>query len=305
MPTAGQRNIGREDSYIIDRVKNQNGAAEGSILPPRQVGATRVPIVENFRVLTRTGFLGGTEFVLAFSTPPNPSLNISTYNILYRKANSSSFSSCGASTVSPVTVRIPIADPVKIVFICQTILSNGFNSEYDSSPSCTSETFLTQITPGSIAGLDLVYGGAAMTPAGRVPFTAAGAGYLTTDAQLQFDPATKRFGVGAGALVAGITTDKSVAFGVDPTTHAANFSIGDYWLTPVNTSGGAVTATLPAATGLRGKWIVLKKTTGDVNNLIIAAAGADTIDGAATQTITPAYGLLAVVCLSNTTWGII
>jgi hypothetical protein len=304
MPKNGTENqsIGVENSFIIDRVKNGTGSAEGAILPPRQVGSVRVPIVSGFRVLTRNGFLGGTEFALAFSPPPLVQ-NISNFLFWYRAAGASSFSQAGASVSSPVTIRIPISDPVNVVFICQTVLSNGFASLLDQSPSCTSETIETTITPGSIAGLDLVFGGAAMTPAGRVPYVAA-PGILTTDGQFQFDEATKHFGVGAGAVTSGLTTDKSVAFGVK-TVQNADFTLDDEWMVPIDTSGGAVNVTLPPAAGLPGRWYVLKKVTSDANGITITADGSDTVDGLSSQTVTSAYGLLSVVRTSATEWSLI
>ena len=46
-----------------------------------------------------------------------------------------------------------------------------------------------------------------------------------------------------------------------------------------DTSGGAVTATLPAVSGLAGRVYTFKLVTAG-NNLVITAAGTETIDGA-------------------------
>ncbi len=301
---ATDRNYLRQtDAFTIGRVQNLTNSAEGPNLPPRLQGNTRVPVVTEFKVLTRAGFLGGTEFVLYFLQPPG-TLKISTYNILYKAEGASSFSSAGSSATSPVTIRIPIADPVNVVFKCQTNLGNGFISDINISPSCTSRTIRTTITPGDITGLDLIFGGAAMTPPGAVPFVDA-PGILTTDAQLNFDPSTKSFGVGGMALTSKLITDGTIGFGVDPTVHSSDFTVGDYWFTPVDTSGGTVVVTLPPALSLSGRWHVFKKVTGDTNDLTVAGDGSDLIDGAATQTITPAYGLLSVVRLDSTNWAII
>lgn len=53
-----------------------------------------------------------------------------------------------------------------------------------------------------------------------------------------------------------------------------------------NTSGGAITVTLPAAA--RGRRLTLLRTTG-ANNVTVNPAGSDTINGAASATITASY----------------
>jgi hypothetical protein len=59
------------------------------------------------------------------------------------------------------------------------------------------------------------------------------------------------------------------------------------WTNVVDASAAARTVTLPAATAcLVGKTYVVKCKTGSANNVTIAAAGADTIDGSATLVLT-------------------
>jgi hypothetical protein len=50
----------------------------------------------------------------------------------------------------------------------------------------------------------------------------------------------------------------------------------------VNPTGGAFSITLPPAAGLRGQPIVVKNTGTSTNNVTLAAAGGDNIDGSAT-----------------------
>lgn len=73
---------------------------------------------------------------------------------------------------------------------------------------------------------------------------------------------------------------------------------------PCNATSGAITATLPAASTARiGMRHVFKKTDA-TNNVVVTAAGSDTIDGAATKTITTQYGAVSVVCVSATAWSV-
>lgn len=72
----------------------------------------------------------------------------------------------------------------------------------------------------------------------------------------------------------------------------------------VDDSAATRTITLPAASAnIIGRTYHIKKMSAS-NSTIIAAAGSDTIDGAATQTLTLQYQSFTIVCTSATTWGI-
>jgi hypothetical protein len=238
--------VGRldEQDFVVDRVKNNTNSAEGSVLPPRQVGANRVPIVTNLRVLTQSPILGGTSFVIGFNTPTTA--EIREYKLYYAINGSSNYVDAGFTKDSPARFNIIAGTSLRVAFVIQTVLKNGFTSAFSSSPSCTGIT-----APGIIV------------------------------------------------------SNSTASLGVDPTTHTSNFTVGDYWLTPVDTSGGPVNVQLPSAGGIPGRWYIIKKTTGDANALAFVADGSDTIDGAATASITTAYGLVSVVRLTPTAWGII
>lgn len=68
----------------------------------------------------------------------------------------------------------------------------------------------------------------------------------------------------------------------------------------VDATAGAVTLTLPAANTMLGRVVTVKKLDA-VNNVVLDGAGAETIDGAATQTLTTQYGSLRVVS-DGTAW---
>lgn len=84
---------------------------------------------------------------------------------------------------------------------------------------------------------------------------------------------------------------------------------GDYTATAtdgvlaVDTTGGNVTITLPAASGNAGLVLTMKKTVA-ANSLIIDGNGAETIDGAANVTLTAQYDYRTVVC-NGSNWLII
>ncbi len=69
-----------------------------------------------------------------------------------------------------------------------------------------------------------------------------------------------------------------------------------------DTTSGALTATLPTAVGRAGHVFTVKKT--GVNPLIIAAAGAETIDGVNTETISMLYGYRSMIS-DGTRWHVI
>jgi hypothetical protein len=86
------------------------------------------------------------------------------------------------------------------------------------------------------------------------------------------------------------------------TTTLGMTSVFPTLLTLVNPTGGAFTATLPAAAGLRGQTIRIKNTTASTNNVTLAAAGGDTIDGAATVVLSGDHFFFAVTSDGVHTW---
>lgn len=75
----------------------------------------------------------------------------------------------------------------------------------------------------------------------------------------------------------------------------------------VSGQAGAVTVSLPAGTTVqRGQRYVIKDEGGAAaaRNITVAANGADTIDGAATQLINTNFGVLRLVATGNNTWSV-
>lgn len=64
----------------------------------------------------------------------------------------------------------------------------------------------------------------------------------------------------------------------------------------VDTTSGAVTVTLPTASTVRGREFTVVKTNAGANNVTIAAAGSDTINGAATYVFNTQWQSITVQC---------
>ena len=74
------------------------------------------------------------------------------------------------------------------------------------------------------------------------------------------------------------------------TTKTANYTatVNDHTII-CNNSSGSITISLPAASGCSGRTYVIKKISGLLNDVVINPNGAETIDGAATRTLTVQY----------------
>lgn len=73
----------------------------------------------------------------------------------------------------------------------------------------------------------------------------------------------------------------------------------------VNTSGGAVTVNLPAASAALGNDWTIMKTTGDANAVTINRNGADTIQGDTSETLSNQYESLVLSAVSSGVFAIV
>lgn len=67
-------------------------------------------------------------------------------------------------------------------------------------------------------------------------------------------------------------------------------------------TAGAVTITLPAAASSAGHRLIIKKTDASANAVTVDGSGAETIDGAATASLTAQYQSIEIVCDGSTWW---
>ncbi len=299
---ANSRNL--EDQYIIDRIKNQPGSAEGSVLPPRFLAGQRVPVVTNFRIVKTESFSGGTAFTLAFDTPLTLK-NLDKFNIFYSLGNTS-YNFAGSTINSPATFRIVTDQEERVVFQIQTVLLNGFSSRSDTSPTCVGYTISGTISGsdipdgslglnklvGGAAGtiivgqgvssapaytsitspsLNFVFGGTNLAASGRIPYVSSSA-TLDDDADLLFDSTNKRI------TTRRLTLTESTALSVVPVSANTTLNLtGTFW--PCDASGGAVTLTLPADADAPIGQVYVIIATDATNNIIITPDGTDNING--------------------------
>ena len=77
-------------------------------------------------------------------------------------------------------------------------------------------------------------------------------------------------------------------------TTTGNVVSGDYFLI-CDATAGAITLTLPPAAIVAGRIYVFKRINAGANAVIVDAYASETIDGAATHTLTPQWNSLAIM----------
>ena len=77
-------------------------------------------------------------------------------------------------------------------------------------------------------------------------------------------------------------------------TTTGNVVSGDYLLI-CDATAGAITMTLPPAALVPGRIYVFKRVNSGANQVIVDPSGAETIDGAATHTLTPQWNALTIM----------
>jgi hypothetical protein len=90
--------------------------------------------------------------------------------------------------------------------------------------------------------------------------------------------------------------------GVKVTTVTGNYTAADETVILVNT--GTATITLPAASTVTGRTYYIKKISASAGTITIDGNGAETIDGAATKTLTTQYQGMQIVC-NGAAWFIV
>lgn len=72
----------------------------------------------------------------------------------------------------------------------------------------------------------------------------------------------------------------------------------------VDASGGAVTISLPASSGVSGRVYTVKKMDASGNNVVVDPNGGETIDGAGTNTLSSQYQSVTTICNGSAWWTI-
>ena len=125
-----------ELQYIAQRIKNLTGTAEGTLLPPRQIGPLRVPTVSGLTLVKTENSFNQNIFTLVWNNPEAP--NISHYAIYVSNSINQNAVPLGPfeTKASPAQVSIPAVQLSRPIFIVQTVMKNGIVSNLNDSPSC-------------------------------------------------------------------------------------------------------------------------------------------------------------------------
>lgn len=107
-----------------------------------------------------------------------------------------------------------------------------------------------------------------------------------------------------GSASGGGTSTASLTDAIVVVTADTTLGVGPE-LVEVDTSGGDVTVTLPAATSMIGLRKTIYKSTGDVNIVTIEGAGSETIDGSLNVTLTDQWETLAIEGVDATSWKVV
>jgi hypothetical protein len=129
------RIINPSNQTTIERVNNATGTAEGSVLPPRQVGPTRVPLVTGLKILNQEASFNTNIFTLTWNELQDPS--IAGYQI-YSRIDGQPPISIGLVQHAPAIVPVIYTEStasLRVTLYIQTVLKNGFVSDINFSPS--------------------------------------------------------------------------------------------------------------------------------------------------------------------------
>src|SRR5271166_2822590 len=101
-----------EQLYVLRKFRNRSNAAEGPIVPPRQIGFTRVPLITGLQVINRVKLTNGTNFILSWIDPiVQGTLTLDHFNVVVsgvRGDPNSEFQLMAVVFRSPATVFVGI-----------------------------------------------------------------------------------------------------------------------------------------------------------------------------------------------------
>ncbi len=145
------------------------------------------------------------------------------------------------------------------------------------------------------------FASAAGATSGDIRFSTSSASALVERARITD---AGNVGVATTTPASTLDIDASVGLGNIQTISATTTLDGTDAVVLVDASGGAVTVNLPAAAGVTRRSYVIKKTDSSGNVVTVDASGAETIDGATTQTLVAQFDSLTIVC-DGTAWFIV
>ena len=306
-----EQQFGKEQGYALERLINPRGAAEGSTLPPRQRGRSRVPRVTNLTNPRTQTWMGGTQFTLIWDEPEVSRNAISHFNIYVINLLDANEAPLGPWTAarSPAEIYIPIRQQTPCTLIVQTVLKNGLVSNLNDSPAIsgylgTGGLVTTDFEDETVPLSALVSGTA------NYLLTAAGAGVasawksitshdlvlgqsnLTTATRLISVSAAKTIQEHSALTFHDNTLDIQAALALKITTvTGANHSAGAETVILVDATSNNITITLPAISGVYANTTYWIKRIDNVGaySVTVNTPGAETIDGQADLGIVGQY----------------
>lgn len=268
-----------EQTYTNDRLKNQNAAGEGKTLPPRMQNGVRVPVVSNLRQLQAISFTGGTQFTIAWDTPPlDSNTSLANYVVSVKGINSGTANVAMAPVsvqTSPAVIRVVSNEVTRAIITVQTVLTNGQTSFIDISPTIAVQTIAPSITPSDIPastleGLNLVLGYSNLSTNGGIAYV-ENTGTITEDpTNFFYDSTNKREGLLTNTPKS--TLDNRGSLGLSFSSKNTNFTAANIFWYDVDTSSGNVTVTLPSASGVGSRFYLFRKSTSDINTVIVGSS---------------------------------
>lgn len=133
-----------EQTFLVDRLLNPQGAAEGTSVPPRLTGSYRVPPVSGLSVDVVAVYPTTVEYRLTWLEPETPAVNVSHYEVWFNLAD---------RTVAPQGPFIARRSPAYVtvprtyyrtpffIFHVITVLQNGLRLPADLAPTGTALSY--------------------------------------------------------------------------------------------------------------------------------------------------------------------
>lgn len=123
--------------FLLERLINFNSSAEGSTIPPRQLGENRVPPPTRLQLISSYPDINGNRITLTWEEPQVFTSNNTSYNIFASGVIPGSTALTGPFNFksSPAVILLPCNAVANVTFYCQTQLASGFATKLENCPT--------------------------------------------------------------------------------------------------------------------------------------------------------------------------
>lgn len=268
-----------ENEFSIKRLKNQTGTAEGTNLPPPLKAGTRVPFVQNLKIIRTQNYSAGTQFTLSWDAPEfDPTVQVSHYTVYVKSINS------GQSEVSqtpvtvknsPATIKVESSNATRAIMTVQTVLKNGQSSLVQNSPTVVGKVIAPELAPpdlpvDTLVDLNVVFGYTNLTGSGGVTFVSTAGTITDNPSNFFWDNTNTRFGVLTNTPLSNIDNVGSIGLG-NVSSQTTSFTAGAALIYLCDCTSGNITVTLPTASDVDRRWYIFKKTDSSTNVVTIGS----------------------------------